>query len=428
MSSMKDFSSKKTKLIILILFFAFVSRLGLAYFLKDTFFFRGNRYSIINEIAQNIINYGEFSLGPNSPTSIHEPLYPLFVAFSYYIFGKNWLTITIFQSIISLLNGLILYFISLKIFGDAKVSTISLFLFCFYPYYVSQTISISDTTIFCFLLGLSTFILIKYTTRDIHFFKNFLVGSLWGLTLLTRFSAISIFPIVMIYIFLNVPFKKALKISVIVLIGFLTTLMPWISRNYHLSRNLFVTTHGAIELWFGYNKDTHYIIKNDLSVDLMRKDIEKKIPDLKTIRKESYQNPVIREVKESRAFLKSAIDFAINNSLQCIKLMPLKFWKFWSWHLNPRPETKYPIEILNTNIIYTLSYLPILSLGLFGIIWLRRSWKKLSIFLAIFSGYSLLHSVVYGFSRLRIPIDQFLFIYASYSAVYLYKKVSNFYK
>jgi len=413
------------KIVILILFFSLFLRLGVAYWVKDSFFERGNRYSLINPIANNIINFHEFAKKPGNPTASNEPLYPLFVALAYYLMGKNWLSLCLLQSILSLLNGIIVSFIALAIFKNNKVGLISLLLFCLYPYFITQSISVSDTVFFCFWLALSIYLMVLYRNSQ-EFFKNLLAGCCWGVTLLTRFSAISLFLFGLLYLFFNNSHKEAFKRCIIISFGCLLILSPWLYRNYELTNKLFIVTNrSAIAIWFGYNKETMNAIEKDISVDTMIKDVSKKLPDLEEIKRKKFDLDIMREVEEDKVFIRSAFNYALKNPWDSIKMMPLKLWKFWSWRYNPAPNSKNLSVDIFWHLIFTFSYLPILILGLIGIMLTRHTWRIHSILLLIFIGYSILHTVVYGFSRLRIPIDQFLMLYSAYSIVFYFERITH---
>lgn len=414
-----------TTFIILVVFISLFVRLGSAYLWKDSFFERGNRYNLINPVAQNIIHHKEFSLTPGNPTADNEPFYPLFVALSYFLFGSNWFSIALMQSIVNILNAVLISYITLKIFNNQKISIVAFLLFLFYPFYIFGSLSVSDTVFFCFWLALCTYLSIKCSLSG-NFWISLAAGCSWGLALLTRFSAISLFPFAFIYFFINLPPKKAIRTGIIVLFACLITLAPWVYRNYKLTGKFFITTHGAIEIWLGYNKDSLRVISHNISVDTMKKNLTEKIPELKEIREKDYSAPILREVEEKRIFLKNALNFARSNPWLSIKMMPIKFWKLWTWNYNPVPSSQNSFEDLMRRVVYTLSYLPILVLALYGIVLTRHFWRSHSILFLLFFGYSLLHTVVYGFSRLRVPIDQFLIIYSAYTVIYFLKKLKKF--
>ncbi|MGA1871237.1 MAG: glycosyltransferase family 39 protein [bacterium] len=393
--------------------------------MKSSFFNRGNRYHTINSIAQNIIKLHEFSEVPSSPTANHEPIYPLFVAFAYYLMNNKWFAVALLQSIINIINGIIIYYIAKIVLNNKIISLISMFLVLFYPYYIVSCNSVCDTIVFCFFLALSIYLIIL-SCRNQNFWAILACGCCWGLTLLTRFSAISIFCFALIYFFMNLPYSRAIKSSIIILFGCLLILIPWLYRNYILTGKFFVTTRGAIEIWFGYNDDSFEIINNNISVDKMRKDLDEKVPSLKGVRQRNYHSSIFKEIEEYKIFINEAIAFIINNPWQSFKMMPIKFMKFWSWNFNPIPFPRSTESFLFKirRIVYTISYLPILLLGILGIWLTRYCWRTHSIFLLIFIGYSVMHTIIYGFTRLRVPIDQFLIIYAAYSIFYYMKKLN----
>jgi len=410
------------KVVIGLLLCSVVLKLGLAWVMRESYFERGNRYSIINPLAQNIIHRHEFSVTPGHPTAGHEPLYPLAVAGAYALFGTNWLSLAVIQALVAALNGLIIYYVALRIFANPTLSLASLALFSFYPFYVTQSISVTDTVFFCFGLALATLLTIRCVPAA-KIGPSVLCGLGWGLTLLTRFSAVALFPMALLYFFLSSPWKKAVRTAVGVVIACCLVLAPWAYRNYRHSGKIFITSHGAIEVWLGYNPETENVLRNDISVDTMKLDLEKKIPEIGRLRSEDHASLISEEAEESRVFIREALSFAARNPGLCLKMVPLKLWKYWSWNYNPVSPSANAPAAKWWPAVYTLSYSPVLILALFGVFIKRPTVRSPAILLLFFLGYSLLHAALYGFSRLRIPLDQFLMIYAASAIVLVWDAI-----
>ncbi|MFQ6070844.1 MAG: glycosyltransferase family 39 protein [Candidatus Aminicenantales bacterium] len=424
MNTYKVTTRCKVYLSLIILFSLFL-RLGLAYGWRGSFFERGNRISYIDPIASNLVRGNGFSLEPGQPTAVNEPLYPLLVALSYRLFGRAWFGVALLQSVVAALNALILFSLALIIFRSWKIGFSVFFLFLFYPFYIFQSVSISDTVFFCFLLALSVWTTVL-SVKKRKLWIALISGGCWGLALLTRFSAVSIFPFALVYLFINLPAKKALKAAAAALLAALVVLAPWVYRNYSLSDQFLISTHGAIEVWFGYNRDTLHVVSNDITVDSMRRNLKDKVPALKEVETGMFRSSIEREAEEGRVLLREALDFALKNPVLSLRMIPVKLWKFWSWNYNPVPTTSDPVQDILRQVIYTVSYFPLLFLAFPGVVISRRIWRTHSIFIMLFIGYSALHALVYGFSRLRVPLDQFLIIYASVTLVFLLGKFRLF--
>jgi len=407
--------------LLTVLCLGLILRLSLAYYFQDSFLDRGNRSSSIKVIADNLIRHHEFSLAPGEPTAVNEPLYTLFVSIIFYLFGKHWLTLAFFQSLISLLNALLIYQVAISVFKTRRAAQIAFTLCVFYPFYVTQSISISDTVFFSFWVCLSTFLTVIASSSGEKLHSS-LAGISWGLTLLTRFSAIGLFPFALLYLFLRQDGNLALRKSALITMLCILTLSPWVYRNYALTGRLFVTTHGAVEFWYAYNDQTADVLSNDVSVDIFRRDLKEKIPEFKPIHNDQGLNSIAREVAISEVVIRDALAFIQTNPLESIKMIPLKLWKFWSWNKNPKTNS-LKVNRSQTDrlwdLVYTISYSPVLLLAILGMYQARKSFRKHSIFICLFTGYSILHALIYGFTRLRVPLDQFLMIYAAAALVQL---------
>lgn len=413
------------RIIFLAVLAAVLLRLALGFTLRDSFFERGNRYHILNPLAENIIERHEFSVVPGRPTAANEPFFALFLAVSYAAMGRNWLAVSVLHSLLCVAHALVLYRLSRVLFDHAGKAYLAMLLFCFYPYYVTQSISVSDTSAFSFLLCLSALLTVWISDRP-KLLAGLLTGLSWGLTLLTRFSAVSLFPFAFVYLFLRLPVKRAAAVSALLFFGCVLTLAPWVIRNHSYTGRFFVVSLRSAEaVWFAYNEDSRYVISHDISVDRMRDKFEERVPGLTRSMYGVESSDVTLEVKASDLFLADAIDYMRAHPVECAAMLPIKFIKFWSFILNPRPPSSDGLFIRLWPMVYTASYLPVLFFGLAGMLTERGSWKRHSILIFFFIGYSLMHTAVYGFSRLRLPLDQFLMIYASCAVFFLYSRVAS---
>lgn len=161
------------------------------------------------------------------------PLYPLFLALVYMVFGHSYIVVYLAQVIIDIFSAFLIYHISLRVFKDIKTSLLSVLMYAVYPTFVLNTITLLSETLFTFLLCLFVLaILIAITEkRQIYFFIS---GFMLGLTSLCKPVAQMLFLIFMFYIaYLFINNKKQIaRFVLLYFIGFAIILSPWIIRNY----------------------------------------------------------------------------------------------------------------------------------------------------------------------------------------------------
>jgi 4-amino-4-deoxy-L-arabinose transferase-like glycosyltransferase len=398
-------------------------RIGLGWTMKDSFMERGNRYSTLVPTAKNVSSGNGFVLDDNQPTAINEPVYVVVLAAIIYIFGYHWLPLLLFQFFLSIVSSWIVYKLAYNIYNNTKVALIAAGLFLMYPFYITQSISVVDSTVFIFLLVLYVYNL--YMLKCRHSSYNIIaLGVIVALIVLTRQGAISIIIGGMFgYALVDRNLIKSLKSFVFVGIIALVVMSPWLVRNYSYTQKLFISTHGAVELWFGYNDSTDAVISRDVSVDIMRRYSQYMVPDTGQYAYYYNINPLIAEYKDGEKYTKAAFGYIKENPVDVLKMMPLKLWKFWSWKKNPSTNSlnndRNALSLL-WDKLYTIYYVPLLLLGLAGFVRLCiESKHAFWIIIGIISSYSFMHMMVYGFTRLRTPLDVFLIISASGLVVYV---------
>jgi len=390
----------------------------LAYFLRASVFERGNRSSAIVPIARTLLSDGVFGTSPGNPTASNEPLYSFFLAVTFFIFGKNWLGLVVMQSLVHIAGALILKRLAGLFFPEKGVSFLAFLLVLFYPFYITQAITVADTTVFTTLLAFSAYLTFRVASGSRNGSGMAAVaGIVFGLLLLTRQSILSIIPFAVLYILIN-PFhrKRSLLKAAILVATCIMTVLPWIARNYSYTQKVFISTHGGIELWFAFNPETRWYLENDVSVDGMRKQVPGVFPELADTGSTAFRNSLEAERHEFEVFSAKGIDYIRTAPGKCISMIPLKFIKFWSVVKNP---SSHPVEDTKNlvgpwDLLYTFYYTPLLVLGLTGMFLAlkrKRPWLLLFFYL---TGFTIFHSIVYGFTRLRVPLDQFLILYASF--------------
>ncbi|MBI5079622.1 glycosyltransferase family 39 protein [Candidatus Wolfebacteria bacterium] len=183
---------------------------------------------LYEEVAQNILSGKGFAY--NGKDAGIEPVYPLFLAGVYKVFGHNYDVVRIIQIVLFALSIVFVYLLSGKIFGFKIAIWSSLITTSFYGI-ANQAGSLTTETFFIFLLMI--FVWFLYKASHENKYKWFAASGIsLGLATLTR-GIIQYFFIVAVINFFIVFYKKislkevSFKIGVFI-ISFFIILTPWL--------------------------------------------------------------------------------------------------------------------------------------------------------------------------------------------------------
>ncbi|MFA6548436.1 MAG: glycosyltransferase family 39 protein [Candidatus Margulisiibacteriota bacterium] len=162
------------------------------------------------------------------------PLYPLFLAFCFYLGGANMLAYFIPQLVISSLTCLIIYLIAEEIF-DRRTALWAGLLMVFYPDLIFWMNFARTETLFIFLLSLGFLLLIKGNSKG-NIFLICMSGVVLGLACLTRITLIFFLPVFFIWLayYFSKDKKESLKVALCMISIAALILLPWALRNYYL--------------------------------------------------------------------------------------------------------------------------------------------------------------------------------------------------
>lgn len=185
-------------------------------------------------IALNLIDHGSFIVPNSILDTIRTPVYPLFLAFVYSVFGVNISIVILFQQLLSLASVFLLYKIGEKIFNK-KAGLIGAIIFCFETDHIYFSFDLLTDTLFVFLLLWSSLFFIRFLKEkglQLLIISSFIIG----LATLTRPISLLI-PVVGIFIIAIDAIKhkegwyKVIKRSALLSIVFILTISPWSIRN-----------------------------------------------------------------------------------------------------------------------------------------------------------------------------------------------------
>ncbi len=334
------------------------------------------------------------------PTARREPIYPLFLAIVYSLFGHNYLAVRILQAILSALTCIFVYFIGKRIFG--KNCGILASLGCaLYPHFIVTTGFVLTETPFTFSLAISMWLMLKGLEK-----RKFLIpcGIFLGLSTLTR-SITLLSPIFFLISFFLLSKKKDAIISFAFLsLAMGVTIMPWTIRNYIRFHTFIPITAGVAgqNIWAGtylpWDGDWKYY---DLS-------------DMARLTKG------LKEIEADKKLWQEAFKNITANPSGYLKLVVKKAYRLWFWIpggkevLKPYPKIKIALTIFQYIVIF---------LCLLGIIFGWERWKIFLPLLAIILYITIIHSFFFlAIPRYNLPIFPYVILFSAKGILKILRK------
>ena len=354
------------------------------------------------EIATHIVNGNGYSFaygdGIIRPTSVMAPIYPLFLSVFLYLFkdvSRTFLIVTVIQSLIVSLSIFPIYAVSHDIFNK-KVAIISCLLFIFYPIFIAQVFVIHQLTFEILCVCFIVYLLLRIKNNFSNKVAIYL-GVLLGISILINPIFFSFLPFIAIWLYFTCadkPKRKIIRSFFVILILSLLIITPWSIRNYYALDGFVFVKGSGYALYRGNNQNyTETGIPYMVGPEI---DHKKCYP---------YDHPFY-----DKKIRKIAIDYMINNPIITIKNSLRKLYYFW-WFPKILPE--------QTPIIRRISYLPLLLLGILGIVISVKRFKEVSVLYIPLISFSCIHCIFLVLPRYRIPILPIFFIFSAYAMIYL---------
>ncbi len=416
------------KLLILILFFALLVRLINYLEMKKN----NPIFDLPIVDAREYVNNANYYLNKNflgPPGSyFHPPLYSYFIAFVFAIFGKSISAIKIVQIVLDLINILLIFYISKKIFC-LTVGYVSALLYALYIPAIYYSLELLPPILAISLLLLSIFSLLNFVapSRDNKqsFIWLILSGLSFGLLTINLANFIISLPLISIWLFYQLR-KMALKIKLKYLFFYaFISLAPAIlvtCRNYLFAReSVFISHNGGINFYIGNNANINETVGLRPGTEYDR---------LVMIPYE--QTRITNFADQQRFWYKKAFEFIKKYPHRWFWIILKKAVLFFNAFEFPRNFdapffekysiiTRFPIIRLNI----------VLPLSLTAVIFCFMNWKLIRnrryiifLLLLIFS-YSFSIILFHIAGRYRLPVIPLLIIFASYCLVIIIENLKS---
>lgn len=406
-------------ILYVILIAALVIRIGFVLALNPhKYYFSDTRH--YDRAARSILDGNGFGEKYN-----RSPLYPVFMAGIYAVFGKSFVAMRLVESLVSVFICFLIYVIGRMIFSTT-VGLIAAAVAAVYPHFILLAGILYSTNIFTLFLALSLFLLLK-ADREKSVFFSALSGLVSGLAALTIPSLFFILPFWILWLVFkpSQSWLLKLKIGFIYLFIFALTLVPWTLRNYKeygrftlvrpipstVLPNLKDLNAQKREIENGYQGTTEYLKLHP-----------------KGTKKDNVANMFLHYVKNPWGTVKYVVGEMGH------------FWALYPDRLNtPDPEYRKKIhksdarmatggariwKIIKIGSIMVMA--PVFALALLGLVVSGPFERnKLLLILTIFSiafGYSMILAEV----RYRIPVEPYILMFMAAGIAFIFKRSPNY--
>ena len=336
-----------------------------------------------DSVAWNLLNGRGFTEIDGKPTSVRPPIYPIFLAIMYALFGRNYYIVHLTQAVIGAISCVLVFLLAKKFFNERTSFFIGL---CcsLWPASIVYTGIIGSEILFTFFLLL--FLILLYNEK-----QTFLPGVILGITNLIR-STIVAYPIfVVIFLLLSKADFKNIKRIITIFVISLIVVSSWTIRNYVVFRRFLLINTSAGELFFSGT----YIPWDGICKHGRDENFYKLF---------NLENPVDNERKMFIYGLKNIKE----NPFGFLKLSIKKFFRFWFKPVGQElVSKKYPL-------LGILIFLPHGLLVILCWIFLLRYYrKKFFYILVLFIYFTIMHNLLSPIPRYRLPIEPLLIMFAT---------------
>ena len=385
-----------------IIFLAFAARVAVGWYTGPDVLENG--YTFFFRLAQNFAVGNGFSFDGSAATAIRVPLYPMFLA-AVTLGHRAFLPIVLAQSLIGAGTVWCAAMLAREIFGNTA-AVIAALLAAVYPYYVVHDTALQETSLYTFLMALAVLLLLR-VRRSGSIVTAAGAGLALGATVLTRanLAPFAVFgPLWLAFAGGSdaALWRRRLGVAVVCAGVGALTVSPWLLRSHWLTGSATLSTQSGYFLWLGNNPSTFNLYPKQ-SID---RSGAAALAALSVPEKRELEARSANEVALDQWFWQKGLDYIREHPWQTLGNGFRKIVDAFGWLPSPR-RSFWP------SLVHSLSYGPIMILGLYGMWASRRHWREHSIFYAQFVSFAAVTAVFFGHSNYRVYLDLYWIVFAA---------------
>jgi tetratricopeptide (TPR) repeat protein len=338
------------------------------------------------------------------------PLYSYFLAVLYGIFGRSITLVRSIQALGGSITVVLAFLIGKRVFrpSAALVGALMLALYGAATFYDGQLLMEWLGT----LLDMLLLFVIYRDFGEKHALKFALAGFLLGLSALARASILVFAPVVLVWILFVEKERGRIASAVVFVVAALVTISPATIHNYAAARDrVLITSNGGLNFYIGNNEAATGAYTPPPGVDLAS--------DMTSARR--VQELTGRDMKPSevsRYWSREAMKWIARHPGAELRLLLRKTALFCNAFETPQIES-YDLSRGEYGIFRLLrvNFWMLCSLGIVGMIYSRRVWRRSFLLAWFVISYSLSIILFFVTARYRVQIAPPLALFAAYAAV-----------
>lgn len=367
-------------------------------------------------LSDSLLTSGQLGFDGGKTTEF-EPAYPLFLAFTRMFVGNRMLLVQVVQCAVAALGAVFLYRLATTLAGRWRVGVIAVLIYAAYPLLIRHSADRTDA-------ALMTMVVVAFTSAFVTAetpVRSAVAGVWLGLAVLTRMMALPLIPLAGALEWRTRGWlgAGALMLSALVVIA------PYAIRNYALSGAI-VPTRSGINLFISNSVYTATVFP-DYGPDILE-DYAASVVEARGI-PSGLSSPAADRAYDA-LWTRYALEEMRRHPWRTAKLKIGNVLYFFSPRLVPyheptaattiqlREDGTFTVENSPTRpavdqIVYAISYTPVLALAAAGVWLRRRDLSRDAILWCVVATFVVAHSVYFPTTRYRVPIEFVLLFYAS---------------
>lgn len=400
--------------LLTLLVVALVLRVGFVLVLNPNgYYFSDTRH--YDAAARNLLDGNGFG-----PKYDRAPLYPLVMAGVYFVFGRSFLAMRLFEALLGLLLCYLIYRIA-RYYFSGKTALLAAAIAAIYPHFLLLIGILYPTNLFAVLLALSLYFLVK-NIKSPSPVNVALSGFIAGLAALTVPAIFFIIPFWLCWLlFYSVKaFGKNLVYALVFVIALVVVLAPWTIRNYHI--------YGRLTL---VQPVPHTVLPNLENLEAQKQEVAS---GFKSTVKYRQEHPM---GTSEDSIVKMLLHY-VKHPVATVKYVLSEMGHFWALYPDrldtQNPEYRKTIHqrdqrmVTNTDKLWAVARVlsilvmaPVFFFALVGFFTSRPLQQfPLLLFLTIF-GLSLGYSLIYAEVRYRIPVEPYVLMFTAAGVIKVFQ-------
>jgi 4-amino-4-deoxy-L-arabinose transferase-like glycosyltransferase len=385
--------SRVTQSVVLLCVLAFVLRLGTILISPGHFW----AYTVYYDMAKVVASGGGYCLTPGAMCAYFPPVYPTILA-ACILTGHPMAAIMVTGSLTGAGTVWLTFLTGRRLFGETAGLLAAAYA-AVYPYFVWHDAVVQETATLTLVVAGAIYLLFRSKGR-----ASLGAGIMLGVAILTKTNLILFFPFALAWTWLF-GWRRVAWVA----LGVALVLGPWVVRTWRITGSPILYSNGGQALWAANHAQTFDYFPR-LSIDEASEAEYGSLSAADRRELKALNDP--HGIGQAQWYWNKGMAFILANPGLTLKRAVYKVWIAFSPVFSPGKPGAF-------QIVYFLSYFPLLVLSVAGAWLARRRWRELGYIYMLVLSFALGCAVLWGHTSHRMYVEPYLMILAAHFAAYL---------